>query len=139
MSFGQAASRADGFPRIEAADPCPYGSGDRFDGCCRPLLRGEPAPTPERLMRSRYTAFLVGDARYLAESWHPRTRSASIDLEPDMRWTKLEIVDAESGETSGTVEFRAHWRQGRERGILHERSRFVPHAGRWWYVDGDVG
>ena len=141
MSFGQAASRREGFPAIGATDPCPCGSGDRFDGCCRPILHGAPAPTAEKLMRSRYTAFVVGDARHLADSWHPRTRPAAIDLDPDLRWIGLEILAAEdglAGDTSGTVEFRAHWRAGRERGTLHEKSRFTSRAGRWWYVDGDV-
>ena len=90
-------------------------------------------------MRSRYTAFFVGDARHLAASWHPRTRPESIDLDPRLRWTRLEIVAAEEAGDRATVEFRAHWREGREQGTLHERSRFVRHAGRWWYVDGDVG
>ena len=142
MSFGQAASRPKGFPTVRGADPCPCGSGAPFDGCCAPILAGSPAPTAERLMRSRYTAFVVGDRRHLAETWHPRTRPESIDLDPSLRWTGLEIIRAEAGgadDSRGTVEFRAGWREGGERGALHEISRFLRHAGRWWYVDGDVG
>ena len=143
MSFGAAASRAasDGFPRVADADPCPCGSGDRFDGCCAPALRGTPAPTAERLMRSRYTAFVVGDDRYLVETWHPGTRPGELTLDPAQRWTGLEIVDVEAGgeqDQRGCVEFRAAWRQGRERGVLRERSRFVRQSGRWWYLDGEI-
>ncbi|MFB7885574.1 YchJ family protein [Microbacterium sp. NPDC056057] len=143
MSFGSAASRAasDGFPRVADADPCPCGSGDRFDGCCAPALRGTPAPTAERLMRSRYTAFVVGDAAYLHDTWHPGTRPAELTLDPDQRWTGLEIVgtaDGGEGDRRGVVEFRAAWRHGRDRGVLHERSRFVRQGERWWYLDGQV-
>ena len=143
MSFGAAASRAasDGFPRVADADPCPCGSGDRFDGCCAPMLRGTAAPTAERLMRSRYTAFVVGDGPYLADTWHPGTRPEQLDLDPGQRWTGLEIVATAAGgepDSRGTVEFRASWRHGRERGVLHERSRFVQQSGRWWYLDGDL-
>ncbi|MFE5410264.1 YchJ family metal-binding protein [Microbacterium sp. NPDC056569] len=143
VSFGAAASRAarDGFPRVGDGDPCPCGSGDRFDGCCAPALRGTPAPTVERLMRSRYTAFVVGDADYLDETWHPGTRPDELTLDPDQRWTGLEIVEAEAGgedDTRGFVEFRAAWSHGAERGVLHERSRFVRQSGRWWYVDGRI-
>ena len=141
MSFGQAASR-DRFAGVGIADPCPCGSGRRFDGCCRPILLGQPAPTAERLMRSRFTAFAVGDAAYLAESWHPRTRPDALDLDPGTRWVRLEIVATEAGaegDERGVVEFRAHWRAGRERGVLHERSRFARHAGRWRYLDGEIG
>ena len=97
-------------------------------------------------MRSRFTAFVLADAGYLARSWHPRTRPHNIDLDPDLRWTRLEIVDAEAGaagDTTGVVEFRAHWtdRSGAtaESGVLEERSTFVRRAGRWFYLGGEVG
>ena len=104
-----------GFPVIGDQQPCPCGSGMTYGGCCAPLLRGADAPTAERLMRSRYTAFVVGDVRHLSETWHPGTRPESVDLTPSLRWTGLEIVDVVGGgegERRGVVEFRAHWRQG---------------------------
>jgi SEC-C motif-containing protein len=143
MSFGQAASRTpqEGFARPAAGDPCPCGSGERFEGCCRPVLRGTPAPTAERLMRSRYTAFVVGDERYLAATWHPGTRPDELTLDPAQRWTGLQILHTEAGaggDARGVVEFRAAWRHGTEHGVLHERSRFVRQSGRWWYLDGRI-
>lgn len=93
-------------------------------------------------MRSRYTAFVVGDARYLADTWHPRTRPDALELDPDQRWTGLEIVAVEDGSAAdarGIVEFRASWRHGRETGVLRERSRFRRQGERWWYVDGTIG
>ena len=144
MSFGAAASgEADhgGFPRVNGAGPCPCGSGGRFDGCCRPLLRGDPAPTAERLMRSRYAAFVVGDARHLRETWHPGTRPDELLPDAAQRWTGLQILRVEAGgpdDVRGVVEFRAHWRLGRERDVLQERSRFVRQSGSWWYLDGQV-
>jgi len=141
MSFGRAASRPEGFPAVRGADPCPCGSGTAFDGCCAPFLGGVPAPTAERLMRSRYSAFVVGDERYLAETWHPGTRPETIDLEASTRWTGLEIVakaHGQAGERRGTVEFRAKWREGAGTGVLHETSRFVFQSDRWWYLDGKV-
>ncbi len=143
MSFGAAASRPRGrFPVLRAGDPCACGSGDRFGACCEPLLRGASAPTAERLMRSRYTAFVVGDERHLRETWHPGTRPAAIELDPAQRWTGLHIVATDAGgedDTRGVVEFQAHWREGKRDGVLHERSRFVRQSGRWWYLDGRIG
>lgn len=92
-------------------------------------------------MRSRYTAFVVGDIGYLHATWHPGTRPSAVEPEPGLRWTGLTIgavTDGGPDATRGSVEFRARWRRGRESGVLHERSRFVRQSGRWWYLDGDV-
>ncbi|HWS52341.1 MAG TPA: YchJ family metal-binding protein [Microbacterium sp.] len=121
--------------------PCPCFSGDRFDRCCGPVIAGAAAPTAERLMRSRYTAFALGRADHLLASWHPSTRPRSMELEDDVEWRRLVIVDTERGgpfDRDGVVEFEAHWRTAGARGILHERSRFVREDRRWLYVDGDV-
>ena len=120
---------------------CPCFSGNTFDGCCGPLLQGAPAPTAERLMRSRYTGFTVEDAEYLLRTWHPTTRPETIEFEPGLEWRRLLILDRVAGgpfDRDGIVEFEAFWRQGGERGSLHERSRFVREDRQWYYVDGEV-
>ena len=92
-------------------------------------------------MRSRYTAFVVGDARHLVETWHPGTRPGDLVLDPLMRWRGLEILEVDDGErgSRGMVHFRASWRRGGDQGELTERSRFVRQSGRWWYLDGKTG
>ncbi|MEV1332967.1 YchJ family protein [Micromonospora costi] len=120
---------------------CPCGSGQPYAQCCGPLHRGAAdAPTAEALMRSRFSAFAVGDAAYLLRSWHESTRPARLDLDPSQRWIRLEIVDTGAGglfDSAGTVAFRAHYRAGGGAGTLSERSRFVRADGRWVYLDGD--
>lgn len=125
---------------LDPGAPCPCG-GDVFGRCCGPVLSGEPAATAEALMRSRYTAFALGDRRHLEDSWHPSTRPARLDLDAGLEWIGLSILDTAAGaagDTRGVVAFRARWRDGRTTGELSERSRFVRQRGRWWYVDGDV-
>ncbi|MFI5839176.1 YchJ family protein [Catenuloplanes sp. NPDC051500] len=124
--------------RETGGDPCPCGAGPGYDTCCGRLHRGESTATSaEQLMRSRYSAFARGDARYLLESWHPSTRPAELDLGDGQRWLRLDIVDASGGslfEAAGEVEFKAHYREGGRTGTVHERSRFVREDGRWLYV-----
>jgi SEC-C motif-containing protein len=99
---------------VQASDPCPCGSAEPFGGCCRPLHLGErQAHTAEELMRSRYSAFAVGDADYLWRTWHPRTRPDSVTVDQGIEWTGLEIVDSGDNE----VEFRAHYREGHRRAL----------------------
>lgn len=85
-------------------------------------------------MRSRFSAFALGRGEYLLASWHPSTRPGSLDLDPDIEWRRLQIVD-----TAGdVVEFRASYRGSEGAGLLHERSRFTQVDGRWLYVDGEL-
>ena len=92
-------------------------------------------------MRSRYTAYTLGDARWLLASWHASTRPPELDLErePRAKWIGLEIrsrrnVDADHAE----VEFVARCRIGGRAQRLHETSRFIREHGQWYYVDGDI-
>ncbi|WP_431277678.1 YchJ family protein [Leifsonia poae] len=123
-----------------AAHPvrCPCSSGETYDACCGPLHRGEAqAPTAERLMRSRFSAFALGDPGYLLRSWHPSTRPTALDLDERMRWYRLDILDTERGgpfDRDGTVHFRAYYK-GDTAGVQEEDSRFVREGGAWFYVD----
>ncbi|HET6287654.1 MAG TPA: YchJ family metal-binding protein [Amycolatopsis sp.] len=117
---------------------CPCGLGEPYGVCCGRFHRGAAtAPTAELLMRSRFSAFSVGDTAYLTKTWHPKTRPAGLALDPGQRWTFLEILGKTGGgllENEGTVEFRAHYRQDRRPGSMHENSRFVRVDGQWIYV-----
>lgn len=81
-----------------ASGPCPCGAGTDYAACCGPLHRGEAlAQTAEQLMRSRYSAFAVGDAEYLLLTWHPSTRPVDLHLNPAQVWTGLDIIATRSG------------------------------------------
>lgn len=118
---------------------CPCLSGEAYSECCGRLHRGEAiAPTAERLMRSRYSAFANGEVAYLLATWHPSTRPVTLELELDQRWLRLDIIHTARGrlfDVEGTVEFRARYRLVGSTGELHEVSRFVRETGTWFYLD----
>jgi SEC-C motif-containing protein len=126
---------------------CPCGSGAELDACCGPLLAGGKAPTPEALMRSRYSAYATGKIDYILETHDPETRSRldrseTQDWADRTTWTGLEILQTRGGgenDDEGEVEFRAHFRdeEDRER-VHHERSTFVRRDGRWYFHDGEM-
>jgi SEC-C motif-containing protein len=113
-------------------------SGLSYGECCETLHLGETdAPTAEQLMRSRFSAFAVGDAGYLLATWHPSTRPTTLELDPELRWYRLDIIDRAAGgplDARGEVEFKAFWRSSDARGSQRERSSFVREGGRWFYV-----
>lgn len=135
---------------------CPCG-GLLYEQCCAPLHRGERlAATAEQLMRSRYSAFAVGEVDHLLRTQGPDLRSRQplpvqrLALQQscrELRWLRLEILASEAGtalDLEGTVTFRAHYRSagfsgGKGQGVLRERSRFGREggslAGAWLYLE----
>ncbi|MFI2190823.1 YchJ family protein [Streptomyces sioyaensis] len=124
---------------VAPASPCPCGRAAAYRDCCAAFHEGRAtAPTAERLMRSRYSAFAVGDTGYLVRTWHPTTRPGSLDLDPAQQWTGLDILGTTGGSafhTEGTVEFRAHYTVHGHPDSQYEHSRFVREAGQWVYLD----
>jgi SEC-C motif-containing protein len=92
-------------------------------------------------MRSRYTAFILGEESYLLRTWHRSSRPVSVNLDDGPVWTGLEIRSIEAGgpeDEEGAVEFVARYIAGGRPGTLHENSRFLREDGRWYYLDGDI-
>ena len=118
---------------------CPCGTGLPYDECCGPLHAGTaPAATAEQLMRSRYSAFALGEPGYLLATWHSATRPRTLRLDDDVRWTGLDVVATTGGrllDAEGTVEFRAHSRRSGHPGTQHEVSRFVREDRLGRYLD----
>ncbi|MGG5752960.1 YchJ family protein [Zafaria sp. Z1313] len=135
---------------LRDVDRCPCLGGEAYGECCgrfhaalRDGSRREGAwpATAEALMRSRYSAFAVGDVEYLLASWHPSTRPAELELDAELQWRRLDIVGTAAGgpfDAEGVVEFAAHYRGPGGRGVQRERSRFRREDGRWLYLDGDA-
>lgn len=91
-------------------------------------------------MRSRYTAYVLGNEDYLLATWHTSTRPASLDLstEPATKWLGLKILQTREGMTNdqnGVVEFVARYKINGKAYKLHEVSAFVKQAGQWFYKD----
>ena len=106
--------------------------------CCGPFLAGAAAPTAEQLMRSRYTAYVLGRVAYVLATWHASMRPAELSLDAH-KWLGLEVRSHTlSGPDAAEVEFVARFRVGGKAVRQHERSRFVREDGRWFYLDGKL-
>jgi len=123
--------------------PCDCGGPRSYADCCGRYHAGPlhlQAPTPEALMRSRYSAFVRDLNRYLLATWHPSTRPATLEPNPEgLRWLGLEVRRSLMQDADhGTVEFAARSKLGGKAQRLHETSRFVREGGRWFYLDGEM-
>lgn len=123
-----------------SAAACPCGSGKTLDQCCGPIMDGSRrAADAVELMRSRYTAYVLGNDIWLRRSWAPENCPTTI-LEPGIVWLGLRVLaDACLDQTHATVEFVARGRYKNTGAFrMHEVSRFEKREQGWIYVDGDV-
>jgi SEC-C motif-containing protein len=125
------------YPRL-----CPCGTGSNYGACCGRLISGSAqARTAEELMRSRFSAYALGELDYVFRTWHPKTRPADVSPAPGVTFAGLLISDIVAGgpeDDLGVVEFTARLRGPDGLADMHERSRFSRRAGRWMYVDGAI-
>ena len=116
---------------------CYCGSSKQLQDCCEPIIKGlQKATTAEALMRSRYTAYVLGDAAYLRRSWHPDTCPADLSLDAGVQWLGLKIErHTRISPTHAEVVFIARYRLDGRVYRLAEHSRFVLEQGRWLYCE----
>ena len=118
---------------------CPCESGKPYNSCCQPAHNGTPAPTAEALMRSRYTAYVLGLEDYLLKTWATETRPTALNLSDDTatKWLGLQVKRAENiTENTATVEFVARYKIGGKAERLNEISQFVRVDSCWYYLVG---
>lgn len=121
----------------QAATPyCPCGSQHTYAKCCQRYHEGAFAPTPETLMRSRFTGFVLKLENYLRASWHSSSRPTTLSLDDSPDWLSLRILDSSEASDTGRVHFQAIYRMGSGWGYLQENSEFVREHGRWYYLKG---
>ncbi|MCQ4278929.1 YchJ family protein [Pseudomonas stutzeri] len=125
---------------------CPCGTGDPYGECCGRYHQGLPAPSAEQLMRSRYSAYVVGAIAYLQATTLPAQQQA-LDLQSMKEWSANSTwlgLDVEQSQVLGgqpehaLVSFTARWHDGAGEHAQHERSAFVQHNGRWYFIDPTV-
>ncbi len=135
---------------ISPEKPCLCSSGESYQACCQPYHQGGLPPTPEALMRSRYSAYAMGNVRYIIDTTHP---ASPYYQKNKSAWTKslktytdkttfigLQVQDAhiEQDGKTGFVTFTAILLQDGKNASFTEKSRFLLVNQRWLYVDGEI-
>ena len=87
---------------------CPCGSGKTLDECCGQYFETLAAPTALVLMRSRYTAHVLGKAQYLHDTLSTKQRVGFEVAEyeahhGEITWTGLEIRGSSGGGTGHSL------------------------------------
>lgn len=124
---------------MKMTEPCPCGLDKTYQDCCYAYHSGEAtAPSPEALMRSRYSAFVGRLASYLEATWHSSSRPPLLDLSDSPNWLKLQVISSSVDQNKGQVHFRAFYKDGNDVAFMEEQSDFVQEDGKWYYLNGRV-
>jgi SEC-C motif-containing protein len=115
---------------------CPCNPSKLYAACCKKAhLNIHSVTSPEILMRSRYSAFVMADIEYLQKSHHSSTRPSKTEKKEillwskSVEWIKLNILNT----TENTVEFKAFFYENNSLNIIHENSFFVIENNYWVY------
>ena len=125
---------------------CPCGRPGVFDECCGRYHAGLAAPDPESLMRSRYSAYVVGELAYLMNTVAPERRhlhdlaeiaawSAGAQWQGNVRGQRLglQVQHAVAKGDQGQVKYLVYFAENGQPQQMHEHAEFIRRDGRWYY------
>lgn len=125
---------------------CPCGSANFLNECCGHYHAGIAAPSAHLLMRSRYSAYVLGQIDYLVATTLP-AQQAQLNRQSISDWSLQSTwlgLDVESTEVLGGqpehafVTFNVRWHDSDGEHSHHERSAFVQVQDRWYFIDPTV-
>lgn len=120
-----------------------------YQSCCAPFIEGKKkAPTAATLMRARYSAYVVKNMDFIDQT-QVETEHEEFNKEEALKWAEgsdwmgLEIKKTQKGEaadSSGVVEFVAHYKDKKSGTELHhhETSLFQKESGEWKFKEGQI-
>jgi SEC-C motif-containing protein len=122
---------------------CPCGLPKSYENCCGQYIESDiPAPTPEALMRSRYSAYVFANVAYIAQTMkgEPLRQFKPEDVAKwlaDVKWQGLKVIQERvKSDKLGFVSFEARYLyQGVPESIC-EKSEFHKIDNKWFYVGG---
>lgn len=123
-----------------STDLCVCGSGKAFVRCCFPFIHGKKyPPTPEKLMRSRFSAYSLGGyGKYLLLTWLPEMSAGMSEValsQRDTQWQTLRVIESYQQGDQAVVIFDADYVDDQDViQTYHEKSNFVRVNKRWLYA-----
>lgn len=118
---------------------CPCCSQHEYIECCEQYISRKALPkTAKALMRSRFTAYAIGEHQYILDTYAPEKRiSLTVDElakdQQDTKWTRLQITSTPQNDK---VAFKAYYQYKKNWFLMHEESSFIQIENQWFYLDG---
>ena len=123
---------------------CHCGQAKVFKDCCQPIIEGQvKASSPEKLMRSRYSAYCENQFDYILNTY-AKSRKNTLSRQDIAQgseqtcWLALDVMSTEENLENPSVTFKAYYSYDKQLMLLHEKSYFAQEKGDWVYVNGDI-
>jgi len=117
---------------------CICGNEQRYEECCARLIEGrQEAQNALELMRSRYSAYVLRNGKYLYDTCSSKLRNKDdiIAIENQkIEWIGLEIESFCDKE----VTFMAYYKENNHIEVMKEHSFFILESGRLKYDSGEM-
>lgn len=115
---------------------CPCNSNKTYESCCK-IAHDDifKVTSPEQLMRSRYSAFVLANMKYLHLSHAANTRPSKAEhveihnWTKSIQWLKLEVLQS----TADTIHFKAFYMENSKVQFIEENSKFIKENKHWVY------
>jgi SEC-C motif-containing protein len=122
---------------------CPCGSLLTYMECCGQYIEQKALPpTPEALMRSRYTAFTLHNFAYIKATMKGKALAKfkvthSKDDDNRVKWIGLTVLSTKmKTDRNGFVSFEARYEIDNQPLAIREKSEFRKFGEQWFYIDG---
>ncbi len=117
---------------------CICGNELPFEKCCGRFISGNELPlSAVELMRSRYSAYVLKDGKYLYETCSKALQDPN-DIQAindhTLEWLGLKILETSDYE----VTFMAYYREESKIAVMKEHSFFIQEDGRLKYDRGEM-
>lgn len=126
---------------------CPCGSKKTYLNCCKVFHDGKNPDLALELMKSRFSAFAVGNIDYIINTTHEdnieyssnksRWREDIQDVVNSTDFNKLDIIEFIDREEEAFVTFKLTLKQKGLDVSFTEKSRFLKIDGKWLYRSGE--
>jgi SEC-C motif-containing protein len=130
--------------KISVNSPCPCGSKEKYKKCCQKYHKGALPKDALSLMKTRYSAYAIGNADYIIQTTHPENPDYHDDKKvwkneieyfcEQTTFKSLKIISYEEDRDVSYVHFLATFAVG----MLNEKSTFVKLGNRWLYKNGEI-
>ena len=116
-------------------NPCPCGSAKKYKRCCQVFHKGKIAKNTLELMKSRYSAFVVGEIDYIIKtSTFQKDYEDLMQFSKSCEFKKLEVLEY----SQNSVTFKANIICNGVDNSFTEKSYFIFKDNRWYYDSGEI-